>query len=154
MLSLPHTQILQPCSSKISYKVPRYSKTSFPYQFLYFIISNSLGFAISSFLFLFLSADNALVLTRDERLENSRAEQIENSSTIAAIVTSMGGSPAAVGIVRLSGPRAVTIVGSLFRPAARKKTKNLSPHSWRPTSHVVEYGAVLDQQGDVIDEVR
>ncbi|XP_022141643.1 uncharacterized protein LOC111011948 [Momordica charantia] len=96
---------------------------------------------------------NALVLTRDERLENSRAEQIENSSTIAAIVTSMGGSPAAVGIVRLSGPRAVTIVGSLFRPAARKKTKNLSPHSWRPTSHVVEYGAVLDQQGDVIDEV-
>lgn len=99
-----------------------------------------------------LFAENTFVLARDERLENPH-EQIENSSTIAAIVTSMGGPPAAVGIVRLSGPRAVTIVGSLFCPAATKKGGNLSLNSWRPTSHVVEYGVVLDEQGDVIDEV-
>ncbi|XP_022939416.1 uncharacterized protein LOC111445335 isoform X1 [Cucurbita moschata] len=102
--------------------------------------------------------ETTFFLTRDERLEDSHAgierEQIETSSTIAAIVTSMGGPPAAVGIVRLSGPRAVNIVGSLFCPAAKKKGKHVSQqHPWRPTSHVVEYGVVLDQQGDVIDEV-
>lgn len=101
--------------------------------------------------------ENTFVLAPDERLGDSHAgterEQIDNSSTIAAIVTSIGGPPAAVGIVRLSGPRAVNIVGTLFFPAAKKKGKNLSLHPWRPTSHVVEYGVVLDQQGDVIDEV-
>ncbi|CAO2163455.1 unnamed protein product [Urochloa humidicola] len=34
------------------------------------------------------------------------------SGTIAAIVTSLGGGPAAVGIVRLSGPDAVTVTRS------------------------------------------
>ncbi|KAL4018217.1 hypothetical protein IC575_021807 [Cucumis melo] len=101
--------------------------------------------------------ENTFLLAPDERLADSHTgierEQIENSSTIAAIVTSIGGPPAAVGIVRLSGPRAVNIVGTLFCPAAKKKGKNLSRHPWRPTSHVVEYGVVLDQQGDVIDEV-
>lgn len=128
-----------------------------PHQILFSVPSTLLGFPIFSLLFL-LSAENTFVLTRDERLQDSHAgiehEQIENSSTIAAIVTSMGGPPAAVGIVRLSGPRAVAIVGSLFFPAAKKKGKNLDLHSWRPTSHVVEYGVVLDQQGDVIDEVQ
>lgn len=72
-----------------------------------------------------------------------------SSSTIAAIVTSLGGPPGAVGIVRLSGPSAVAIVGRMFR-SAKKKGKS---SGWRPTSHVVEYGAVSDCHGNVIDEV-
>ncbi|RVW65350.1 tRNA modification GTPase MnmE [Vitis vinifera] len=59
----------------------------------------------------------------------------------------------AVGIVRLSGPEAVTIVARVFRPARRNKGKTLGSGSWRPTSHVVEYGVVLDHHGNVVDEV-
>uniref|UniRef100_A0A0E0AV68 TrmE-type G domain-containing protein n=1 Tax=Oryza glumipatula TaxID=40148 RepID=A0A0E0AV68_9ORYZ len=47
--------------------------------------------------------------------------------TIAAIVTSLGGGPAAVGIVRLSGPDAAAVAG--------------------------RYGVALDRDGGVIDEV-
>ncbi|KAL9312641.1 hypothetical protein ACSQ67_018093 [Phaseolus vulgaris] len=43
-----------------------------------------------------------------------------------------------------AGPGAVSIAGRVFRPAR---------NSWRPTSHVVEYGVVLDSDGNVIDEV-
>lgn len=77
-----------------------------------------------------------------------------NSSTIAAIVTSLGGPPSAVGIVRLSGPSAVSIVARLFRPAgSMSKNKKKKNFNWRPTSHVVEYGVVLDNRGNVVDEV-
>lgn len=67
--------------------------------------------------------------------------------TIAAIVTSLGGGPAAVGIVRLSGPDAVAVASRVFRPARR------APAPWRPRSHFVEYGLALDADGGVIDEV-
>ncbi|KAL6900796.1 hypothetical protein ACP4OV_005472 [Aristida adscensionis] len=67
--------------------------------------------------------------------------------TIAAIVTSLGGGPAAVGIVRLSGPDAVAVAGRVFRPARK------APAPWRPRSHFVEYGVALDAEGNVIDEV-
>ncbi|GJN16288.1 hypothetical protein PR202_gb03339 [Eleusine coracana subsp. coracana] len=67
--------------------------------------------------------------------------------TIAAIVTSLGGGPAAVGIVRLSGPDAVAVAGHVFRAARR------APAPWRPRSHFVEYGLALDADGGVIDEV-
>ncbi|KAH7567792.1 hypothetical protein JRO89_XS07G0150000 [Xanthoceras sorbifolium] len=102
------------------------------------------------------SKDNTLVFKKDERLvgvTGGSEEQTERSTTIAAIVTSMGGPPGAVGIVRLSGPSAVDIVGRLFRPVKKKKSKGCGSTSWRPTSHVVEYGVVLDHQGNVIDEV-
>ncbi|CAO2168980.1 unnamed protein product [Urochloa humidicola] len=69
--------------------------------------------------------------------------------TIAAIVTSLGGGPAAVGIVRLSGPDAVSVAGRVFRPARTAPTQ--AP--WRPRSHFVEYGLALDADGSVIDEV-
>ncbi|KAK8465225.1 hypothetical protein PHAVU_009G028601 [Phaseolus vulgaris] len=87
-----------------------------------------------------------LVVKKDERLGAGECvdEVVGNGTTIAAIVTSLGGPPAAVGIVRLSGPGAVSIAGRVFRPAR---------NSWRPTSHVVEYGVVLDSDGNVIDEV-
>lgn len=90
-----------------------------------------------------------------------------NTTTIAAIVTSLGGPPAAVGIVRLSGPSAVDIAGKVFRPLRNKgKKKQKVPGKrddevkegegsslWRPISHVVEYGVVLDSNGNVVDEV-
>ena len=75
------------------------------------------------------------------------------ASTIAAVVTPTGGPPGAVGIVRLSGPSAVDIVGRVFRSARRKKRKKGFSGSWRPTSHVVEYGVVVDSHGNVVDEV-
>ncbi|KAG8377322.1 hypothetical protein BUALT_Bualt08G0021200 [Buddleja alternifolia] len=97
--------------------------------------------------------ENTLVLKKDERLGNgdaSCAEPVLSSSTIAAIVTSLGGPPGAVGIVRLSGPSAVSIVGRVFQPMSRKRRKD---SGWWPTSHVVEYGVVLDSHGNAIDEV-
>ncbi|KAI4965647.1 hypothetical protein ZWY2020_051201 [Hordeum vulgare] len=39
--------------------------------------------------------------------------------TIAAIVTSLGGGPAAVGFVRLSGADAVAVVARVFRPTRK-----------------------------------
>jgi tRNA modification GTPase len=102
--------------------------------------------------------ESTLVLGKDERflVGAGGAQPVENTSaTIAAIVTSLGGPPAAVGIVRLSGPSAVAIAGRVFRPARTKKRKSLngSSSSWRPTSHVVEYGVVSDPHGNVVDEV-
>ncbi|KAM6578333.1 hypothetical protein CsatB_030170 [Cannabis sativa] len=73
------------------------------------------------------------------------------SATIAAVVTPTGGPSGAVGIIRLSGPSAVDIVGRVFRK--KVKRKNGSSGSWRPTSHVVEYGVVVDSGGNVVDEV-
>lgn len=106
-----------------------------------------------------LCSENTLVFKQDERLGNGGSgslngnELTESASTIAAIVTPIGGPPGAVGIVRLSGPSAVGIVGRVFRPARKKKRKNYNSYSWRPTSHVVEYGLILDPNGDVVDEV-
>lgn len=104
-------------------------------------------------------AENTLVLNQDERLATGGSgtvngnELTESASTIVAIVTAVGGPPGAVGIVRLSGPSAVAVVRRVFRPARKKKRKSCNSYLWRPTSHVVEYGVVLDPQGDVADEV-
>ncbi|KAH9690836.1 TrmE-type G domain-containing protein [Citrus sinensis] len=100
--------------------------------------------------------DNKLVFKKDERLVADNGESEEKAATfrtIAAIVTSIGGPPGAVGIVRLSGPMAVDIVGRVFKPVKKKKKKSSGSVSWRPTSHVVEYGVVLDRHGIVVDEV-
>ncbi|GAB2292892.1 hypothetical protein Dimus_027120 [Dionaea muscipula] len=113
------------------------------------------------------STENALVMKKDERWSWSGDDAVEleagamKVSTIAAIVTSLGGPPAAVGIVRLSGPSAVDIVGRVFRPLRKKGKKKKKEEEeegagaglWRPTSHVVEYGVVSDRNGRVLDEV-
>ncbi|KAI7733888.1 hypothetical protein M8C21_031915, partial [Ambrosia artemisiifolia] len=102
------------------------------------------------------AAESALVLNKDERVgssslgSNLSGPDVNSSSTIAAIVTSLGGQASAVGIVRLSGPTAVNIAGRVFRPLKKRKRKTLS---WQPTSHVVEYGVVCDSHGNVVDEV-
>ncbi|KAI3672403.1 hypothetical protein L6452_38490 [Arctium lappa] len=103
----------------------------------------------------FSSTENSLILKKDERVGlsseglNPSDPDVNSSSTIAAIVTSLGGQASAVGIVRLSGPSAVDIAGRVFRPSKRRK-KDLS---WQPTSHVVEYGVVCDSNGNIVDEV-
>ncbi|XP_031491763.1 uncharacterized protein LOC116258639 [Nymphaea colorata] len=74
------------------------------------------------------------------------------SSTIAAIVTSLGGQPGAVGIVRISGPAAVDVAATVFRPAKKSKSSSSSVR-WKPRSHLVEYGVVVDSEGKVVDEV-
>ncbi|XP_068642907.1 uncharacterized protein [Aristolochia californica] len=95
--------------------------------------------------------ENILTFPEDERVFSSKAGT--GSSTIAAIVTSLGGPPGAVGIVRLSGPAAVDVAARVFRPerAKNKQTSNSSP--WKPRSHFVEYGVVSDPQGNLVDEV-
>ncbi|GMI90935.1 hypothetical protein like AT1G78010 [Hibiscus trionum] len=107
--------------------------------------------------------ETTFVSNNDERLvglgsvnKDDSIQAQSSTSTIAAIVTSLGGPPAAVGIVRLSGPTAVDIAGRVFFPAKMKKNKkrlDSGSDSWRPTTHVVEYGVVLDSQGNVVDEV-
>ncbi|KAG1342401.1 tRNA modification GTPase MnmE [Cocos nucifera] len=99
--------------------------------------------------------EQTLVLTKDERFGSSRPARDEatpEAGTIAAIVTSLGGGAAAVGIVRLSGPMAVAVAARVFRPAGRSKEASCAV-SWMPRSHFVEYGFALDQKGNVIDEV-
>ncbi|KAK9110638.1 hypothetical protein Sjap_018698 [Stephania japonica] len=96
-----------------------------------------------------------LILTQDERLNSNPvgAKPVQESSTIAAIVTSVGGRPGAVGIVRLSGSSAVAIASRVFRPMRKKKRGCGEFDCWRPKSHFVEYGVVSDFQGIVVDEV-
>ncbi|OIW14526.1 hypothetical protein TanjilG_04959 [Lupinus angustifolius] len=96
------------------------------------------------------------VVNKDERLrvpQTVNLEKIGDSTTIAAIVTSLGAPPGAVGIVRLSGPSAVSVVSRIFKKKMKKKKKNEKDVSWIVRSHVVEYGVLLDLDGDVIDEV-
>ncbi|KAJ3677316.1 hypothetical protein LUZ60_003040 [Juncus effusus] len=97
-----------------------------------------------------IAPSKTLILTRDERFAD--ASHLSGSGTIAAIVTSQGGGPAAVGIVRLSGSNAVSIAAQVFRPVKKVKEKD-GVVGWRPNSHFVEYGFVLDKEGNVIDEV-
>ncbi|XP_074565780.1 uncharacterized protein LOC141822237 [Curcuma longa] len=95
--------------------------------------------------------DTHLILTKDERLRTEDGTAV-GWGTIVAIVTSMGGGPAAVGIVRLSGPTAVDVAARVFKPARGRKERG-SLFLWKPRSHFVEYGFALDRKGNVIDEV-
>ena len=59
--------------------------------------------------------------------------------TICAIATATGG---AIGVIRVSGEKAIELVESIFsKPLAGKKT------------HTLTYGNILDKDGSVIDEV-
>ncbi|XP_078179833.1 tRNA modification GTPase [Carex rostrata] len=102
---------------------------------------------------IFSTSPRTVVLTQDERTTGSFSGKREvGSGTIAAVVTPLGGGPAAVGIVRLSGPTAIAVAGQVFRPVKRSKEEG-GTVAWRPRSHFVEYGYVLDKDGNVIDEV-
>ncbi|XP_010416768.1 PREDICTED: uncharacterized protein LOC104702584 isoform X2 [Camelina sativa] len=111
-------------------------------------------------------SDNSLVFKGDERVVGllgkvdddafNNVDRFQSTSTIVAIVTPIGGPPGAVGIVRLSGPKAVEVARRVFRSAKQRRKKEDSDSDsglWRPTSHYVEYGVVVDSSGNVVDEV-
>lgn len=64
--------------------------------------------------------------------------------TIAAVATPAG--PGAIGILRLSGPRAADIAAACFRPLGRKGLLEHPPRT-------LVYGSLLDCEGQVIDQV-
>ena len=66
------------------------------------------------------------------------------ADTIAAISTPP--IPAAIGILRLSGPRAAQIAAVCFKPLGHKGLLEHRPHE-------LVYGDLLDESGSVIDHV-
>ena len=66
------------------------------------------------------------------------------ADTIAAISTPP--VPAAIGILRLSGPRAAQIAAACFKPLGHKELLEHRPHE-------LVYGDLLDREGAVIDRV-
>ncbi|MBN2407004.1 MAG: tRNA uridine-5-carboxymethylaminomethyl(34) synthesis GTPase MnmE [Elusimicrobia bacterium] len=69
---------------------------------------------------------------------------INGSETIAAIATPAGFG--AIGIVRMSGPEALTVLGKIFRSS--QKNKNISDSG----THTLHYGEITDGD-EVLDEV-
>ena len=70
-------------------------------------------------------------------------------TTIAAIATPPG--PGGIGIIRISGPRALPILHQLFKPHRRHHTSS-ADHAFQ--SHRMYYGWIVDPESDeVIDEV-
>lgn len=67
-----------------------------------------------------------------------------SSDTIAAISTPQG--PGAIGILRLSGPEAVSIAEKCFKPLGRKGLREHRPRE-------LVYGDLLDSGGQAIDRV-
>ena len=65
------------------------------------------------------------------------------NETIAAIATPL--APSAIGIVRLSGPEAVTILGRVFTPRGEKPLKEREPGS-------LIFGQLRDTEGKLLDE--
>lgn len=64
-------------------------------------------------------------------------------TTICAIATAPGG---AIGIVRISGEKAISIASSIFKPAK-------GPALTDRKTHTLTYGNILTSTGEVIDEV-
>ncbi|MBM9537227.1 tRNA uridine-5-carboxymethylaminomethyl(34) synthesis GTPase MnmE [Desulfobulbus alkaliphilus] len=62
--------------------------------------------------------------------------------TIAAIATAPGGI-GGIGIIRISGPQALTVLRAVFVPQARNADF---------ISHKLYYGTIVDEEGAVIDE--
>ena len=66
-----------------------------------------------------------------------------NQDTVCAIATAQGG---AIGIIRVSGPRAIEITSHLFIPVQGKPLTERKPYT-------LTFGKILSPQGEVIDEV-
>ena len=66
-----------------------------------------------------------------------------NSNTICALATSAGG---AIGIVRVSGDKAIGITDRVFSGIGKKSLLEAK-------GNTVHYGEIHDQQGNIIDEV-
>ena len=63
--------------------------------------------------------------------------------TICAIATAQGG---AIGVIRVSGPEAISITSRIFTPIGRKPLDERKPYT-------LTFGKILSGEGEVIDEV-
>ena len=77
-------------------------------------------------------------------MTDKKSEPTQQEETIAAISTALG--EGGIGIVRLSGITAENILLSIFRGPGGKPRKRFE-------SHKVNYGFVVDEKGERIDEV-
>ena len=83
--------------------------------------------------------------TGRERQGKATNERMTKEDTICAIATAPGG---AIGIVRVSGPEAITIADKTFTPAGAKA----EPLARRATG-TVAFGTITAADGGVLDEV-
>ena len=67
-----------------------------------------------------------------------------NNNTICAIATATGG---AIGIIRISGPKAINIADRIFRPVG--STLSLSERK----AYTLAFGNIVNTNNDVVDEV-
>ena len=67
-----------------------------------------------------------------------------NNNTICAIATAPGG---AIGIIRISGPKAINIADRIFRPVG--STLSLSERK----AYTLAFGNIVNTNNDVVDEV-
>ena len=67
-----------------------------------------------------------------------------NNNTICAIATAPGG---AIGIIRISGPKAISIADRIFRPVG--STLSLSERK----AYTLAFGNIINANNDVVDEV-
>ena len=69
--------------------------------------------------------------------------QMMNQDTICAISTAQGG---AIGVIRISGPRAIEAVSHIFNPISGKPLKQRRNFS-------LTFGKIFSYEGEIIDEV-
>ena len=69
--------------------------------------------------------------------------QMMNQDTICAISTAQGG---AIGVIRISGPRAIEAVSHIFNPLSGKPLKQRRNFS-------LTFGKIFSNEGEIIDEV-
>ena len=72
-----------------------------------------------------------------------KEEMIHQTETIAAIATAMNNS--GIGIIRISGEEAFSVIRKIFRPAKEKDMDTVA-------SHTVHYGTIMDGER-IVDEV-
>ena len=72
-------------------------------------------------------------------------EIIMTTDTIAAVATALSNS--GIGIIRVSGNDAVPIVNTLF------KNKKRQPLLENMNSHTIQYGFIVNDQDEIVDEV-
>lgn len=81
-----------------------------------------------------------------EEFRQDRKRVFEMEDTIAAIATAM--APSGIGIVRISGPEAVSVADRIYR--GKKKDRKLSDRK----SHTIHYGWIVEENSqEVLDEV-
>ena len=68
---------------------------------------------------------------------------MHNTDTICAIATAQGG---AIGIIRVSGPEAITITDRIFRPIGGAPLRERKPRT-------AVFGHIVETQDEIIDEV-